>query len=143
MKIIRDLKQKKKFLKIIEKNFSKICIAYDGTKLKYCDILSYTIQINKYLVKNSLENKTVITQFKNRLHAFIFYIAAIFSKTTICPLDPKLPPYRVNKIKRLIVNKNNKANLLNLCEKCHDEIHKTNKKYKKTKATIGIILEEI
>jgi len=102
MKIIRDLKQKKKFLKIIEKNFSKICIAYDGTKLKYCDILSYTIQINKYLVKNSLENKTVITQFKNRLHAFIFYIAAIFSKTTICPLDPKLPPYRVNKIKRLI-----------------------------------------
>ena len=43
----------------------------------------------------------------------------------------------------LTFNKNNKANLLNLCEKCHDEIHKTNKKYKKTKATIGIILEEI
>jgi len=47
------------------------------------------------------------------------------------------------KKKGLTFNKNNKANLLNLCEKCHDEIHKTNKKYKKTKATIGIILEEI
>ena len=43
----------------------------------------------------------------------------------------------------LTFNKNNKANLLNLCQKCHDEIHKTNKKYKKTKATIGIVLEEI
>ena len=47
------------------------------------------------------------------------------------------------KKKGLSFNKNNKANLLNLCEKCHDEIHKTNKKYKKTKATIGIVLEEI
>ena len=47
------------------------------------------------------------------------------------------------KKKGLTFNKNNKANLLNLCEKCHYEIHKTNKKYKKTKATIGIILEEI
>jgi len=47
------------------------------------------------------------------------------------------------KKKGLTFNKNNKANLLNLCEKCHDEIHKTNKKYKKTKATIGIVLEEI
>jgi hypothetical protein len=43
----------------------------------------------------------------------------------------------------LTFNKNNKANLLNLCEKCHDEIHITNKKYKKTKATIGIVLEEL
>ena len=43
----------------------------------------------------------------------------------------------------LTFNKNNKANLLNLCEKCHDEIHKTNKKYKKTRATIGIVLEEV
>jgi DNA mismatch repair protein MutS len=47
------------------------------------------------------------------------------------------------KKKGLTFNKNSKANLLNLCEKCHDEIHKTNKKYKKTKATIGIVLEEI
>jgi len=47
------------------------------------------------------------------------------------------------KKKGLTFNKNNKANLLNLCEKCHDEIHKTNKKYKKTKATIGIVLEEV
>jgi DNA mismatch repair protein MutS len=43
----------------------------------------------------------------------------------------------------LTFNKNNKANLINLCQKCHDEIHKTNKKYKKTKTTIGITLEEI
>ena len=43
----------------------------------------------------------------------------------------------------LIFKKNNKANLLNLCQKCHDEIHKTNKKYKKTKTTNGIALEEI
>ena len=47
------------------------------------------------------------------------------------------------KKKRLTFKKNNKANLLNLCESCHDEIHKTNKRYKKTKTTIGITLEEI
>ena len=47
------------------------------------------------------------------------------------------------KKKGLIFNKNNSANLINLCEKCHDEIHKTKKKYKKTKTTIGITLEEI
>jgi DNA mismatch repair protein MutS len=47
------------------------------------------------------------------------------------------------KKKGLTFNKNNGANLINLCEKCHDEIHKTNKKYKKTKTTIGITLEEI
>lgn len=43
----------------------------------------------------------------------------------------------------LTFKKNNKANLINLCQNCHDEIHKTNKKYKKTKTTIGITLEEI
>jgi DNA mismatch repair protein MutS len=47
------------------------------------------------------------------------------------------------KKKGLTFKKNIKANLMNLCEKCHDEIHKTNKKYKKTKTTKGIILEEI
>jgi DNA mismatch repair protein MutS len=47
------------------------------------------------------------------------------------------------KKKGLSFNKNNSANLINLCESCHDEIHKTNKKYKKTKTTIGITLEEI
>jgi DNA mismatch repair protein MutS len=47
------------------------------------------------------------------------------------------------KKKGLIFNKNHKANLTNLCEKCHDEMHKTGKKYKKTKTTIGIIVEEI
>jgi DNA mismatch repair protein MutS len=45
--------------------------------------------------------------------------------------------------KGLIFNKNSKANLINLCEQCHDEIHRTNKKYKKTKTTAGIILQEI
>jgi DNA mismatch repair protein MutS len=43
----------------------------------------------------------------------------------------------------LTFNKNHKANLTNLCEKCHDEIHKTGKKYKRTKTTIGIVVEEI
>ncbi len=43
----------------------------------------------------------------------------------------------------LTFNKNNKANLINLCQKCHDDIHKTEKKYKKTKTTIGIVLEEL
>ena len=47
------------------------------------------------------------------------------------------------KKKGLTFNKNNTANLVNLCSKCHDEIHKTNKQYKKTKTTIGITLEEI
>ena len=47
------------------------------------------------------------------------------------------------KKKGLTFKKNDKANLMNLCEKCHDEIHKTNKKYKKTKTTKGTILEEV
>ena len=47
------------------------------------------------------------------------------------------------KQKGLTFDKNNKANLINLCDKCHDEVHKTNKQYKKTKTTIGIILEEL
>ena len=49
----------------------------------------------------------------------------------------------VIKKKGLIFDKNNKANLINLCQKCHDEIHKTNKKYKRTKTTKGPILEEV
>jgi DNA mismatch repair protein MutS len=47
------------------------------------------------------------------------------------------------KKKGLTFKKNDKANLINLCEKCHDEIHKTNKKYKRTKTTKGIILDEL
>lgn len=47
------------------------------------------------------------------------------------------------KKKGLTFKKNNKANLMNLCDKCHDEIHKTEKKYKRTKTTKGITLEEI
>ena len=43
----------------------------------------------------------------------------------------------------LSFKKNENANLMNLCEKCHNEIHKSNKKYKKTKTTKGIILEEV
>ena len=42
----------------------------------------------------------------------------------------------------LTFHKNNEANLVNLCQKCHDEIHKTNKKYKKTKTTMGPVLQE-
>jgi DNA mismatch repair protein MutS len=48
----------------------------------------------------------------------------------------------INK-KGLTFSKNVKANLMNLCEKCHNSIHKSNKKYKKTKTTNGPILEEI
>lgn len=44
--------------------------------------------------------------------------------------------------KGLLFKKNDKANLMNLCEKCHYEIHKSNKKYKKTKTTKGFILDE-
>jgi DNA mismatch repair protein MutS len=47
------------------------------------------------------------------------------------------------KKKGLTFKKNNKANLMNLCENCHDEMHKTEKKYKRTKTTKGITLEEI
>lgn len=47
------------------------------------------------------------------------------------------------KKKGLNFKKNDKANLMNLCEKCHDEIHKSNKKLKRTKTTKGIILEEV
>jgi DNA mismatch repair protein MutS len=47
------------------------------------------------------------------------------------------------KKKGLTFNKNDKANLVNLCQKCHDEIHTTNKKYKKTKTTAGFKLEEV
>jgi DNA mismatch repair protein MutS len=47
------------------------------------------------------------------------------------------------KKKGLTFKKNTKANLINLCQKCHDDIHKSNKKYKKTKTTKGIILEEV
>jgi len=47
------------------------------------------------------------------------------------------------KKKGLTFKKNEKANLMNLCEKCHDDIHKSNKKLKRTKTTKGIILEEV
>ena len=48
-----------------------------------------------------------------------------------------------NSKKGLTFNKNNAANLMNLCQSCHDEIHKTNKKYKRVKTTKGQILEEV
>jgi len=43
----------------------------------------------------------------------------------------------------LYFDKNSKANLMNLCEKCHHEVHKKKKIYKKTKTTIGMIIEEL
>jgi DNA mismatch repair protein MutS len=48
-----------------------------------------------------------------------------------------------NSKKGLTFNKNNAANLMNLCQSCHDEIHKTNKKYKRVKTTKGLILEAV
>jgi DNA mismatch repair protein MutS len=40
-------------------------------------------------------------------------------------------------------NKNTAANLMNLCQTCHDEIHKSDKKYKKVKTTRGTKIREI
>lgn len=47
------------------------------------------------------------------------------------------------KKKGLLFKKNEKANLMSLCETCHDEIHKSNKKLKRTKTTKGTILVDV
>ena len=96
---------KKIFLEIFYKNLEKDCILSEYQVIKYKKLLSYIYQINKFLKKNKLENQNIITQLENRSHTFIFYIASIFSKTTICPIDPKLPRHRVEKIKKLINSK--------------------------------------
>ncbi len=96
---------KKNFLEIFSKNLEKDCIFNQHEVLKYKKLLSYIYQINYFLKKNKLENQTVITQFENRSHTLIFYLASIFSKTTICPLDPKLPTSRVEKIKKITNSK--------------------------------------
>ena len=101
-KNIQVIKQKKKFLNIFLKNLSKDCLIYEENKIKCKDLLSYICQINRFLKKQNLEKKTIIIQIENRFHALVFYLAAIFSETTICPLDPKLPRSRVNNIKKLI-----------------------------------------
>ena len=101
-KNIQIIKQKKKFLNIFLKNLNKDCLIYEENKIKCRDLLSYICQINRFLKKQNLEKKTIIIQIENRFHALVFYLAAIFSETTICPLDPKLPKSRVNNIKKLI-----------------------------------------
>jgi len=101
-KDIEEVKEKKKFLKIFLENLNKNCLIYGEYKINFKDLLSYITQINKFLKENNLEKETIITQIENRFHTFIFYLAAVFSKTTICPLDPKLPLNRVNNIKKLI-----------------------------------------
>ena len=102
LKNISDIKEKKRFLKIISKKLNKDFLIYGKKKIKSRKLLSYISQINRFLKTKGLENKIIITQIENRLHALIFCLAAIFSNTTICPLDPKLPLSRVNKIKRSI-----------------------------------------
>ena len=102
LKNIQNNKLKKKFLKIFLKNPNKVCLIYGENKIKYKDLLAYICQINNFLKKKNLEKKTVIIQIEDRLNALIFYLAAVFSQTTICPLDPKLPSSRVNSIKKLI-----------------------------------------
>lgn len=99
---ISDIKEKKKLFGIISKNLNKDFLIYEKKKIKSRKLLSYISQINRFLKKEGFENKIIITQIENRLHALIFFLAAMFSNTTICPLDPKLPLKRVNKIKKSI-----------------------------------------
>ena len=94
--------KKKKLLEITKKNSKKDLIVSEEIKVNSKNLLSYITQLNKYLSKNKLEGKTIIIQIENRLHTLLFYLAAIFSKTTICPLDPKLPKNRVQKIQKLL-----------------------------------------
>lgn len=91
-----------KLLKIFKDNLDRDCIFSGKHTIKFKRLLSYIWQINNFLKKNRLDNKVIVTQFENRTTTLIFYIATIFSKTTICPLDPKLPKARVNKILKLI-----------------------------------------
>ena len=101
LKNISNLK-KKKFLEIISKDLNRDFLIHGKKKFKSRKLLSYISQINRFLKKKGLENKIIIIQIENRLHTLIFCLAAIFSNTTICPLDPKLPTSRVNKIKKSI-----------------------------------------
>ena len=93
---------KKKFLNIFLKNSSKKIITYNEEKIDYKELLSKIIQINNFIKEKNLEKKTLIIQFKDRSLTLIFYLAAIFSNITICPLDPNLPKSRLNKIKKSI-----------------------------------------
>ena len=102
LKNISNTKKKKEFLNIFSKNFKKDYLIQEKNKIKGKRLLSYICQICIFLKKKKLEKKIIIIQIENRLHALIFYLAAIFSNTTICPLDPKLPISRVNRIKKLI-----------------------------------------
>jgi len=90
------------FLDLFLNNLERVCITAENKQIKFKRLLSFIFQINKFLIKNNLENEKIIIQLNNRFHTLIFYLAAIFSKTTICPLDPKLPMYRVNIIKKNI-----------------------------------------
>lgn len=104
MKIIKQINslEKKKFINIIKNNANKDCITHGNKIINYKNLLSYICQINSHLNKNNFNNEIIIIQFKNKFCTLVFYIAAIFSKTTICPLDPKLPLERVLKIKKSI-----------------------------------------
>ena len=81
-------KEKNKFLKLIINNLKRDCIICSNKKINYENLIFYIIKINNFLTKNKLENKTIIIQLENRLHTFLFYLAAIFSKTTICQVIP-------------------------------------------------------
>ena len=102
LKNILDYKQKKRFFDIFLKNLNRDYLIYGKNKIKGKKLLSYICQIIRFLKKEDLEKEIIIIQIENRLHTLIFYLATIFSNTTICPLDPKLPLSRVNKIKKLI-----------------------------------------
>ncbi len=93
---------KKNFLDIFLRNSTKNIITYNEKKKDYRQVLSNIIQINQFIKEKNFEKKTLIIQFKDRSLTLIFYLAAIFSNVTICPLDPNLPISRLNKIKKSI-----------------------------------------
>lgn len=114
--IVPSSNLKKLLLNTFLNNLDKRCLISSSKKITFKTLLSYISQIIEFLNKNKLNGEIIITQFDNRILTFVFYIAAIFSKITLCPLDPKLPKERVNKIKKTIKAKKIIKNL-NLSEK--------------------------
>jgi len=98
--VFKEKKNKKDLLNIFTNYSDKTSITYKDKNLTYKKILSHIIDINNFLKKKKFQNKTIIIQFENRFLTLLFFLSAIFSKTTICPLDPNLPSYRLNKIKK-------------------------------------------
>ena len=94
---------------------------------KYVNKEFLSMSTSKY---NSRKIKTICEICKNNIGEDIHHIN---------------PQREVNK-NNFINNefhKNHMGNLISVCSKCHDDIHKSNKKYRKTKTTKGVILKEL